>query len=245
MSLPLYVTCQLITVLLTLGVLSAVLYGLRYAFLRLRLPKDKREALIRLIRIGLFMWLSILAALAWSGMFKDAGMLILGIGLVFFPPLILGVVLLRSRFFRLVLKALPPEWLIWIQTFRLFLAGMFWLGWSGGFVPLQLTFWGLNQDIIVGLSAVAAGGLFFRRRQLKFQIIVWNGFGVLLFIHAILLAFLSLPSPLQVFTNEPSAAFLTDVPFIWVPGFLFPFGLVMHFFSLKQLAGNGSKGGER
>ncbi|RMF22684.1 MAG: hypothetical protein D6765_14035 [Bacteroidetes bacterium] len=131
---------------------------------------------------------------------------------------------------------MPYRWLIAVQSFRLVMELMLWLGFVGGFVPWQLTFKGFNQDIIVGLTAPLAAALFFRQRQLlKFEAILWNLFGLLLLVNAVVIAVLSTPSELRVFLNEPSTAFVARWPFIWIPGFIVPFAIAMHVFSLAQL----------
>ena len=111
-----------------------------------------------------------------------------------------------------------------------------WLGFLGGYVPIQMTFEWLNFDIIAGITAIMGGYVFFGKgRYHRFEAIIWNIFGIALLVNIIIISILSLPSPLRVFLEEPSNSFVADVPFIWIPGFIVPFAFAMHLFSLKQL----------
>ncbi|MDF1868274.1 MAG: hypothetical protein P1U70_25860, partial [Saprospiraceae bacterium] len=235
MNLNLYLICQLIAILLVFGLLSMIAFGLKHAFRKLRIRSENQKTLITYIRIGFILWLAILAVLSYIDFFQDFQTLPPKILLAIIPNIVLIFFLWKSRFFSLILKTIPKPWLVYVQSFRIIMEGMLWLGMIGHFVPLQMTFLWLNQDIIVGLTAVVAGGLFFRRRQMKLPAILWNIFGILLLINVFFIGMLSSPSPLRIFLNEPSTAFIANVPFIWIPGFIVPFALAMHVFSLKQL----------
>jgi len=113
-----------------------------------------------------------------------------------------------------------------------------WLGYRGGYVPGLMTFEGLNYDIIVGLTAPMAGMVFFgRNRYHRFQAVLWNVFGIALLLNIVAVSLMSLPeaSPLHVFDARPANRFIADFPFIWIPGFIVPFALMLHLFSLRQL----------
>ena len=176
-----------------------------------------------------------MAVLAHIDFFQDFQSLPPKIMLTIIPNIILIYLLWNSRFFNIILKVIPKSWLVYVQSFRIIMEGMLWLGMIGNFIPLQMTFEWLNQDIIVGITAAMPGGLFFGRRYMRMPAILWNVFGILLLVNVFMIGFFSSPSPFRVFLNEPSSAFIANVPFIWIPGFIVPFALAMHLFSLKQL----------
>jgi len=110
------------------------------------------------------------------------------------------------------------------------------MGMLANFVPFQMTFTGFNYDIIVGITAILGGMVFFGKGRLRrFEAIIWNIFGILLLLFIVGISAVSAPGPLQIFTNEPANRMIAFVPFIWLPGFVVPFALAMHLFSLKQL----------
>ncbi|MEM0995202.1 MAG: hypothetical protein AAGI49_19380 [Bacteroidota bacterium] len=230
----LYLSCQLIIISLVIGLSGAMLFTLRWVFQRIRLKAA--DDYIRYVQLALIFWLFALATLSIEDFFTYFDQSIFNLCFASIPPLALIIYLLFNRTFGRLLKLVPPAWLILIQVFRLLLELTLWLGYKGNFVPFQLTFEWLNQDIIVGLTAVFAATLFFgRQRFLRREAIIWNFFGVLLLFNLASLLLFSFPSAWQVFKTMPDSSFVTSVPFIWIPGFLLPFALAMHLFSLRQM----------
>jgi len=235
-----YQSAILSLLLLTVGLVIAVLLGLNYAFRKLHIPKLKRDLLIRYIGLGLTLWLTILGILAHYGFFANFNQLPPRILVAVIPPIILLLFLLQSRFFKLILKAIPEKWLILIQSFRIPMELFLWMCFLGGFVPFQMTFEGFNQDILIGITALMAGFFFFYKgRRQQTAAIYWNISGIILLINIVIISVISTPSPFRIFMNEPSNYFIADFPFIWIPGFIVPYALAMHIFSIKQLIING------
>ncbi len=213
-----------------------LLYGMRRALSRLRAGAHNRQLLIGFTLTGLALWLAILALMAVSGYFRHFDTDLPRWLFTMIPPAMVLIALLFSKKIRLLLLALPPAWLIYAQTFRVLVELFYYLGYRAGYVPPQMTFAWLNFDVIVGITAPMAGYVFFgRNRYHRFQAIYWNVFGVALLLNNILVAALSTPSSIRVFMNEPTGVFFADFPFIWIPGFIVPFALALHLFSLKQL----------
>lgn len=236
MDLTLYIIGQLIIVVIVLGLVSATRYGLSHALARLHIRAFKRERLLGLITVSLLLWLAILALLAYLGFFFHFDSFPPRVMLALLPPLLVILVLLFSRFFGVVLRAIPEAWLVYVQGFRILMELFLWLGYRGGYVPPQMTFEWLNYDIVVGITAVMAGYVFFGHgRYRRLEAVIWNVFGMVLLLNVVFIAVLSFPSPARIFMNEPSNAFVATAPFIWIPGFIVPFALAMHLFSLKQL----------
>jgi len=236
-----YFAAQAIIFFLVLGLLATLLYGLEFAFKKIRIKPKKRKQLLTFIGLGFFCWLGILAILSFFDFFQYFKGFPPRLLIAFFLPIVPVLFLLFSRLFTLILKVIPKSWLIYVQSFRIVVEAMLWLGLLGGFVPLQMTFYWLNQDIIVGLTALLAGHLFFREGwYLRFEAIIWNIFGILLLFNIFTIALLSTPSSFRVFMNEPANTFVANFPFIWIPGFIVPFAFAMHLFSLKQLLLDGS-----
>ena len=202
----------------------------------MHIREPKRALLLRYISLGLFFWLAILAFLALTGFFYRFDRFPPPVFLALVLPVILIVLLMFSKLVGVILKAIPESWLIYVQTFRILMEVFLWMGFLGGFVPIQMTFEWLNFDIIVGLTAPMAGFVFFgRRRYRKFEAIIWNIFGIVLLVNILLIALFSMPTPFQAFVTEPDNSFIALFPFIWIPGFIVPFALAMHLFSLRQL----------
>ena len=234
----LFLIGQLIITLLTLGVISSLYYALSYSFHKLRLPALQREKLLQIITAGLALWLAILAVLGYMGYFYEPATTFLRLSLAFALPAGVAVLLLFSRFFGLIIRVMPIRWLAYFQACRIATELFFWMGMKGGYVPVQMTFEWLNYDIVVGITGLMAGFVFFGRgRYRRFEGILWNTFGIASLANALLLSLFSLPGPHRAFATVPDSAFLTLTPFIWLPGLIFPMALAAHIFSLKKLFG--------
>ena len=233
----LFLGTQLLVVLIAFALVWAIFYGLKHAFVQMKIKETSQKKLLAYTIIGTGCWLSILAALAFLGFFNKFDTLPPRLVLfAILPPVILTFVLLFSKLFYKVLLHIPQSWLVYVQSFRIVMEIFLWLGFIAGFVPPQMTFEWLNFDIIVGITALMGGYTFFGRgRYRRFEAILWNIFGIVLLFNIVLIALLSAPFPFRVFMNEPANTFVAFFPFIWIPGFIVPFAFAMHLFSLKQL----------
>jgi len=227
-----FLTEQLVVILLTIFLLASLSKGLNYAFDR---TGDAKRISLFVVG-GIVFWLGILAVLAFQGVFADFSGLLPNILLSFSIPLILIILLLFSKKASEILKILPLKWLVLIQAFRIVMELFLWVGFKKGLVPFQMTFVGFNYDIIIGLTAPIAAFVFFRPGRIqKSAAVVWNIFGILILMSIMFIAVTSIPGDLRLFMNEPSNEFVAYFPFVWIPGFIVPFALAMHLFSLKQL----------
>ena len=229
---------QLILIMLALGLLSMIAYGMGYVLERLRLPERRQKLIRRFTLAALALWMTLLAVLAFVGFFERFDWTPPSVVLAVVPPLLVIMALLASRAFRLMLRLVPMSWLFYAQGFRLILDLFLWLGYKGGYVPPQMTFAWLNYDIIVGLTAPMAGYVFFGKgRYHRLEAIWWNVFGVLILLNTMVVGLLSLPTGFQVFRTQPDMTFVAGFPFIWIPGLFVPLALALHLFSLMQLFG--------
>lgn len=232
----LFLSAQIILVLLTFCLLYFLIRGLKHAFSKLAFSQNKQRKLLYFTSAGLTCWLGILTALSFLGIFEDFSILPPRIFIATIPAIVFITSLLFSKAFFRVIAQIPPAWLIYIQSFRIVLELVLWMGLLAGFVPFQMTFEGLNFDIVVGITALMGGFVFFARGRFRqLEAFIWNLFGIMLLINIVTIAVLSTPSPFRVFFNEPANTFIAYFPFIWIPGFLVPFALAMHLFSLKQI----------
>ena len=65
--------------------------------------------------------------------------------------------------------------------------------------------------------------------------VVFNIMGMLLLLNILVIAILSMPTPIRYFMNEPSNTLVAQFPFILLPAVLVPLAYTMHIFSLRQL----------
>ena len=188
-----------------------------------------------LVGITLLVYLTSLTVLVQTDYYAEGDALPARMFYLFAAGVSVGIFLLLRKRFRQLLRALPERWLVGVQSFRLITEGILYGGYVVGVVPFQLTFFGFNQDIIVGVTALLGYFAFFSRRRMPFQVILWNVFGILLQFTLFANMLLSLPSRWQLFRALPDGSFLAEVPFIWLPGFLMPLAVCLHLFSLSRV----------
>jgi hypothetical protein len=132
----------------------------------------------------------------------------------------------------------PIHALVGYQVFRVPLE--FWLQamHARGAIPEQLTWSGLNFDILSGITALVVASLAWRGGASRRLIAAWNWLGFALLLNIGWIAVTSFPTPLRVFTNEPSNAIVTTFPYVWLPAFLVQAALFGHVLVWRWLAHN-------
>ena len=139
-------------------------------------------------------------------------------------------VLFSSKTLRALNAAMPPEWLIGVQTYRVAGAMFLWPYLMSGALPAGFALPAGIGDTITGLAAPFVAWAVARNRPgAKAWAVVWNCFGVLDLLAA------------------PTAAVLTQTtniyhfPVVVVPLFLGPpMGILTHIYSLRNLSQNRS-----
>src|SRR5262249_10358684 len=141
-----------------------------------------------------------------------------------------------SKSFQEILNVVPPQWLVFIQSFRIVVEILLVAAFSKGLLPVQMTFEGRNFDIITGILALPVGYFCFVRKSWPQSVaVLYNVLGIGLLINVLVIALLSMPASWRYFMNEPSTAIVGEFPFIYLPGMLVVIGYSMHLFSLRQL----------
>ncbi len=137
-----------------------------------------------------------------------------------------------------LLLTLGPVALIGFQVFRvpveLFLHKMYTLG----VIPVQMTYAGLNYDIVAGLTAPVIAWLFWKKRIGRTGVLIWNIVCLALLLNIVTIAVLSAPVPFRVFMNEPANTFVTHFPYVWLPTLLVQAALFGHLLVFRWWARN-------
>ncbi len=219
-------------VALVLGMAVGFVWALRRAGQRLgEAPRDTLRV-TGIGSVGVALWLAFTGRLAASGF------------LAFQPPtlpplLVLGlvgtVVLAFSRVGARLANGLPIEVLVGYQAFRIAVELLLHRGHVEGLVPVQLTYLGLNFDVLTGALALLLVVLARLGPLPRLLLAVWNLIGFGLLANVVTIALLSAPTPMRVFWNEPANVWIARAPFIWLPTFLVPMALLGHLLVLRWL----------
>lgn len=137
-------------------------------------------------------------------------------------------------------QATPLRLLIGLQAFRLLPETLLDLAWRDGVAPVQMTFHGRNGDGLTALLALVLAATWPRLRHHRAVAWLFSGVGLALLANILIIALLSAPTPLRVFADEPSSAFVTRFPFIWLPGIQVFAALLLHAITIRKLAGGAT-----
>jgi hypothetical protein len=125
--------------------------------------------------------------------------------------------------------------LIGTQAFRLPLELVMHQAAREGVMPVQMTYTGWNFDIVTGSLAIPIALLAAAGRAPRWLIVCWNLGGLLLLINIVTIAIVSTP-PIAAFGADHLNTWVTDPPYVWLPGVLVPAALFGHVLMLRKLA---------
>jgi hypothetical protein len=234
MSAPAYVTYTIL--LSSIGVIAAILAGLRVAVIRAGWEEAQRVATLRTAAVLLSLWFVVALALSWAEIFRGAADRAPTIEFGIFVPVGVGLVWLwRSETAKRLLDAIPQSWLVGVQFYRV-LGVIFLLLNAQRSLPSLFALPAGSGDIAVGLLAPAVG-LAYARGVAGRELLVrgWNVLGLLDLTVAIATGFLTSPSPLQMFSFDAPNELITAYPLVLVPAFGVPLGILLHVASLVKL----------
>jgi hypothetical protein len=221
---------------LTLICLTFVLIGVRKTFSRIGITVAEANKRTTLIALAIAGWLLLVSILSFTGFLSDFSSMPPKLMLLLPIPLILILWLTFSSRTRTFMAAVPVKWLMYLQVFRVPVEIFLWLQFLDGLTPVQMTFEGLNWDVLTGITApIFAYICFGQDRNLRRLAIAWNIFGLLLLINIVTIALLSAPVPFRTFMNEPANTLVTIFPVSFLPLVLVPLAYALHFFSLRKL----------
>lgn len=225
------------SICIVLSVLMAYLMirGLHLVLIKKGEAKEKRERLVKrssFLFIGWMLGISIIAA---TGFFMDFS-LPPRFFLVLATMLTVSLLITFSKRMTELLEFVPPNWLLYVQFFRVPVELMLWRLFLEGITPVQMTFEGRNWDILVGLTGPVFAYFCFRKNGWGRKVAIWwNIGGLALLLNIVVVAILSFPTPFRVFMNEPANIAVAQFPMILLPAILVTIAFSMHFFSLRQL----------
>ncbi|MDQ3193134.1 MAG: hypothetical protein M3Q58_16240 [Bacteroidota bacterium] len=204
--------------------------------------KNSRSETVRkksnLIISVLILWLIIQATFAINSVYNsDTNFLPPKILLFGILPTVLTVIILFTTLKgRQFIDSLPLKNLTYLNIVRVpveFI--LFWLFLNEA-VPQLMTFEGRNFDIFAGITAPLIAYWGFTKGVLnKKLILIWNFICLGLLINIVVNAFLSAPSPFQMFAFEQPNLAILNFPFIWLPTFIVPIVLFGHLTSIRLL----------
>ena len=192
-------------------------------------------------------WLAVMVpytlwvAAAWSaainGVFRTGASPLPLLPLAIFLPVIIGTpLLLLSKRVGQVLDAMPVNWLVALQLYRVY-GSVFLVAGLRGVLPGVFALPAGIGDVLTGLFAVpAAIALASGTAKGRRSAIIWNIFGLADFAVAITLGLITSPGPLQLIVPNVPSIGAGAYPGVLTPAFVVPSSILLHALSLRQIA---------
>jgi hypothetical protein len=103
-------------------------------------------------------------------------------------------------------------------------------------IPKEMTFEGYNFDVFSGLSALPMVWYAFKNNEVKRKLLLlWNIVCLVLVCIIVVVAILSIATPIQQFGFEQPNIGVLKFPFGWLPAFIVPVVLFSHLVVIKRL----------
>ena len=181
-------------------------------------------------------WLVILLFLSLSGFLADFSTFPPRMGIVLLVPMVSLIWFISSKHADVVISRIPADWIVKLQGFRVVVELFIWWAYLDSSLPVQMTFEGRNFDILVGLTAPLVALWWLKSDQERSRyVLIWNIFGLLLLFNIVIVAVLSMPTPKQIFFNQPDNTLVAGFPWVLLPGILVALAFGLHLISIKQM----------
>jgi len=220
--------------LLSITCVAFILTGLLKALRKTAYTRKQQNSTILVTAAAVTGWMLLTGVLAANGFFANFSALPPRPALLVIVPLPFVLIAAFSKKFTAILMATPPQWIIGMQVFRIVVELLLFRAYTINLLPKQMTFEGGNLDIFSGILAIPAA-IMLRKKYRPGLVRLYNIIGLLLLLNILVIAVLSMPTPLRKFMNEPANTIIGEFPFIYLPGVLVVIAYSLHIFSLRQL----------
>jgi hypothetical protein len=183
--------------------------------------------------LGVAAVLGIAAALAASGVLADASRRPPPMMPLFIGTLVATIATARSAIGKRIALSVPLWALVAAQGFRLPLELVMHQAAAVKLMPHEMTFGGLNYDIVTGFTALLLAPLVRAGKVSARVVLAWNIVGSLLLCIIITVAVLALPW-IHAFGPDHVNSWVLQFPYIWLPTALVPAALFGHLVIFRR-----------
>ena len=225
-------------VLLTL-LMCALVYTAISIISRKALADDiNRKRVKRNVALSLAGWLAYVCVISFSGLLTTTSLPPRVPVFLILPLFVFMVFFFTRQRFNWIINATPVSWLTYTQSFRIGVELLLVSLAINGSFPVAATLEGYNFDILIGVSALAVGYWGVTRvRPNNAMLIAWNlaGLATLAVVIFVVITYAYFPGIWPKKENFSVAEF-GSFPFTLLPGFLAPFAIFLHVFSLVKMS---------
>jgi hypothetical protein len=222
-------------VVIPLILAAALAWAAGYAWRRSGADTARVVRAVTLTLAATATWMSVTWVVAASGAFRQWNQLPPPFALLVLAIVLLGARLAFSGLGRGIATHVPLWALVGVQAFRLPLElAMHQLA-DRGIMPAQMSYSGLNFDIVTGATAIVVAVLVATRRAGGRLVMAWNLLGLALLINIVTVAILSTPR-FAYFGQDRLNVFVTYPPFVWLPAVMVLAAFAGHLLIFRALA---------
>ncbi|MGE3274450.1 MAG: hypothetical protein AB7O67_05025 [Vicinamibacterales bacterium] len=203
-------------ILLPIAVVSLLVAGIALASLSLG---DGARAARRHAAIGAAVaiaWMAVTWVAAESGWLGDFDRTPPPFMFLAAAVVVIGIALAMSPVGDRLARGLPLWALVGVQGFRVPLELLMHRAYVEGLMPPQMSYEGLNFDIITGATALLMAAALATVRVPRWLVAAWNVIGLLLLVNIVVIAVLSTPR-FHAFGPDRLNVWVTLAPFVWLP----------------------------
>ncbi len=181
-----------------------------------------------------FLYLILICFLASSGFFSVATnppRMLLG----FIPVIITAIIILRANASKSLslLQFISPWLFIAVQSFRIIVEFILAALYKEKLVPVELTYHGRNFDIAIGLLAIPAAFIVYKKYAFaKMASSVFNTLGLISLINILTIAIPSVPSAFRIYEMNYLPTYFPGILIL----FLMPMAIYFHLLSIRQFS---------
>lgn len=204
------------------------------SFVALRAAGRPRAAVVAVLAI--LAWLGLTGWFAARGVLAQFDAVPPPFGILLPLCLAAGTAVALSPLGKALIQCFPVWMLIGVQVFRLPLELTMHRAAAEGIMPVQMSYSGLNFDIITGATAPLVALLCVVGRAPRALLWIWNLLGFVLLVNVVGVALLSTPM-FHRFGTAPHQlnTWVAYLPFVWLPAVLVPCALAGHLLVARSL----------
>jgi hypothetical protein len=180
-------------------------------------------------------WLVVTGAAAASGALASFERLPPPVMAVVALSAVMSTVFALSRAGGVLAHALPVWMLVGFHAFRFPLELILHRLGDEAVLPMQMTFDGMNFDIVTGVTAVVVALWAWTGSMPRAVLWLWNVVGLGLLLTIVTIAILSTPVPFRAFANDPANTLITTFPYVWLPAVLVQAAWIGHLLVFRRL----------
>jgi hypothetical protein len=223
----------ILTTLFTLGIfIASIMTGLT----------EKVRGRAHPVALVLLMWMIFQSTLALNRWYMDREAMPPNLFFPIWVALLVTLIMFAFPGGRRFVDGLNPQALVLLHIVRIPAEITLYLLATWKQVPWSMTFYGVNYDILSGLTAPLIWWFGYRRRLIPDRwLLVWNIAALMLLLTVVIRGAGAAPTVLQAWDFEQPNYAVSHFPYVWLPSIVVPLVFFSHLTLIRRLVVSGSK----